>query len=326
MKRRPIETRLLLLLFVSFHSNVVVTTAFDQNRKEGSSNNAGDGAFGPQSHVLVRVENYRYETKKSNGHILKSNSKHSGTDVELKMVLSQELHEEPITTKTLNGNGDDDGGDDNHNRNSNKTGNDNTTPFSSTSTNTITTTIAYSNNSNNNNTFRRLSTRIWNRLDELDRMIVSSTLPLAALTFIIPLVATNDLFWVNQLGDALAVSAQSAVNMVYQMSFGLFSFLPSVTATLVSQHYANGDLEGTQSVIGQATMLAVLASSVVSSLLFFNPGRFLKAVLNGKESSDPPPKLFHDTLRVVVTDSPFHFFNITHTQMATQHWYCPSPF
>jgi hypothetical protein len=294
-----IRTILLLFLFLLFNSNVVVVTkAIDPTRREGSSSSSnggaggggGKGAFGPRSHMLVRVENYRYQTKqKTSGHILQSNSNsknnnnNNGTDVELKMVLSQELHEEPITTTTtLNSNGDDDGDDDH--RNLTESGNSKTTPWTSSATTTITTTISYNNHHHHhNNPLRRLYTRLWNRLDELDRMIVSSTLPLAALTCIVPLVATNDLFWVNQLGQALAVSAQSAANMVYQMSFGLFSFLPSVTATLVSQHYANGDMEKTQAVIGQATMLAVLASSMVSSMLFFKPNQFLGAVLKGTD-------------------------------------------
>ncbi|VEU37717.1 unnamed protein product [Pseudo-nitzschia multistriata] len=82
-----------------------------------------------------------------------------------------------------------------------------------------------------------LQQKIWNRLDAMDKMIVGNTLPLVGLTSIVPIVSSIDLFWVNQLGDALSVSAQSAANTVYQFSFGLFSFLPSVTATLSVSWY-----------------------------------------------------------------------------------------
>ena len=116
----------------------------------------------------------------------------------------------------------------------------------------------------------------------MDKMIVGSTLPLAGLTSIVPLVQSWDLFWVNQLGDTLAVSAQSAANMVYQFSFGLFSFLPSVTATLVSKNYANDDWERTQEIVCRALLFAATTSSVISMMIFANPRLFLGAVLKGK--------------------------------------------
>jgi Na+-driven multidrug efflux pump len=115
----------------------------------------------------------------------------------------------------------------------------------------------------------------------MDKMIISSTLPLAALTSIIPLVAGADLFWVNQLRDALAVSAQSAANLVYQFSFGLFSFLPSVTATLVSKHFANDDIDETQNVICQSLVFAVTLSTIAASVMFLHPTKFLGSVLKG---------------------------------------------
>jgi len=128
-----------------------------------------------------------------------------------------------------------------------------------------------------------LRKRLWNRLDAMDKTIVSSTLPLMALTSVIPLMQCADLFWVNQLGDTLAVSSQSAANMVYQFSFGLFSFLPSVTATLVSKNYANNDLYRMQDIACRAVAFAVIVSSIISMMLFTNPSRCLGAVLKGKQ-------------------------------------------
>lgn len=265
---------LVLLLLLLLATTLPTIQALKKEGSGGNSNNLKSSST--SSKVVLRVENYRYEAnKKSNGRAL---SLQNASDEDLKMVLAQELHEESVASF-----GDDDGGDDNNNNNnatehafSSASAAASATTTSTPSPTTITkTTITY------NNPLKRLYNRIWSRLDELDRMIVASTLPLAALTCIIPIVATNDLFWVNQLGDALAVSAQSASNMVYQMSFSIFSFLPAVTATLVSQHYANGDVEGTQDVIGQSVMLAVMATTITSALLFVHPGRFLGAILKG---------------------------------------------
>jgi hypothetical protein len=218
-------------------------------------------------------------------------------DKDLKMVLLQEIHEETTSNTSedrdnVNDNGatttassthGDDGDDHNNNSNStSKTASSSSSSFSTTTKKKIitTTSIQYS-------SYRRLWDRyVWNRVDEMDRMIVSSTLPLAALTSIIPLVAGADLFWVNQLRNALAVSAQSAANLVYQFSFGLFSFLPSVTATLVSKHFANDDLEGTQDVICQSLLFALTLSTIAASIMFLYPSKFLGSVLKGTNEKE----------------------------------------
>eukprot|EP00536_Pseudo-nitzschia_multiseries_P017789 jgi/Psemu1/226499/e_gw1.1815.9.1 len=116
-------------------------------------------------------------------------------------------------------------------------------------------------------------------MDAMDKMIMGSTLPLVGLTSIVPLVSTAELYWVNQLGDTLAVSAHSAANSVFQFSFGLFSFLPSVTATLVSKNYANNDMERTENTIITAFYFGLIACSVMSIAIFKNPSGFLGAVM-----------------------------------------------
>jgi len=121
--------------------------------------------------------------------------------------------------------------------------------------------------------------RFWNRLDAMDKMIVGNTLPLVGLTAIVPLCTGADLFWVNQLGDPLAVAAQSASNTVYGFAFGLFSFLPSVTATLVSKNYASNDLEETENIIITAFYFGLMACTVMSVAIFTNPSRYLGAVV-----------------------------------------------
>ncbi len=124
--------------------------------------------------------------------------------------------------------------------------------------------------------------RLFNRLDGMDRMIFQNTLPLLGVASIAPILQSNDLFWVNQLGDTLAVSAQSAANTLYQFSFGLISFIPSVTATLVSKNYANNDLEKTESTLTTGLIFGFTTSFVISMMIFANPRRYLGSVLKGE--------------------------------------------
>lgn len=208
--------------------------------------------FRPRSHVVLRVENYHYEPNKKN----------EG----LKMVLLQEVHEE--TTHGTAPEGDDDM------TNFNDDG-ANPSSITKTSIKTTTTQLTFPNS-------------LWNRwlirLDEMDKLIIKSTLPLAAVFSIIPIVLFADLFWVNQLGDSLAVAGQSAANSVYQFAFGLLSFLPTVTATLVSKNHAKGDVEGTQDAIAQALVISFAISLTGTILLLSSPSRFLSFVrVKGKE-------------------------------------------
>jgi hypothetical protein len=186
--------------FIVSRSGIVLVAALDQTKKESS------GFARPRSQVVLRVENYRYESKRAGN----ANNYYNNNQEELKMVLLQEMHEESMSD-----------GDDG----------DNSTETKLTYNTTITTTsIRY-------NPLRRLWARVWNRLDEMDRMIVTSTLPLAALISIVPIVAGADLFWVNQLGDALAVSAQSAANLVYQFSV---RHRQQLTTTRLLQSFCRG--------------------------------------------------------------------------------------
>ena len=124
------------------------------------------------------------------------------------------------------------------------------------------------------------------RFDELDLRILRIALPLMTTFAINPVVAAFNLFWVNQLGDALAVSGQSAANQMFGSMFMLFSFLPSVTATLVSKNFAKGDFEGTQNAVCQALTLGFFISALGSSILFFNPSRVLRSIMTGKQTPE----------------------------------------
>ena len=121
----------------------------------------------------------------------------------------------------------------------------------------------------------------WLQTTDLDRQIFATTLPLSAIFAIIPLASTISLFWVNRLGSTLSVAGQAAANQVYSSAFWLFSFLPSVTATLVSKTHASGNLQGTQDAVSQAFLFALLISMLGASFMFFFPDKALASILKG---------------------------------------------
>jgi hypothetical protein len=124
--------------------------------------------------------------------------------------------------------------------------------------------------------------RFWTGFDAMNKEIFATALPLSAVFAIIPFAGALDLFWVNRLGDALAVAGQAAANQVYNSAFWLFAFLPMVTATLVSKSHASGDIEKTQEAVGQALLFAVFISLAGTSLMFLNPAKALSSILKGK--------------------------------------------
>jgi Na+-driven multidrug efflux pump len=97
------------------------------------------------------------------------------------------------------------------------------------------------------------------------------------------LIGAVDLFWVNRMGNPLAVAGQAAANQVFSSAFWFVSFLPSITATLVSKQHASGDKEGTQDAICQALFVGFFIALIGTPLMFFNPDRALSAVLTGKD-------------------------------------------
>ena len=93
---------------------------------------------------------------------------------------------------------------------------------------------------------------IWPRMDELDKRMIKIALPCIANFAINPLIGAVDLFWVNRMGNALAVAGQAAANQVFSSAFWIVSVLPSVTATLVSKANARGDMDEVQDAVSQA--------------------------------------------------------------------------
>ena len=68
---------------------------------------------------------------------------------------------------------------------------------------------------------------IWPSFDALDDRLMKIALPCMLNFAINPLIGAVDLFWVNRMGNALAVAGQSAANQVFNSAFWLASFLPS---------------------------------------------------------------------------------------------------
>lgn len=81
---------------------------------------------------------------------------------------------------------------------------------------------SYDNNNNN-----RTQIGNWPCFDELDKELIRISLPVIGNYAINPMIGAVDLFWVNRMGNALAVAGQAAANQVFSSAFWFTSFLPS---------------------------------------------------------------------------------------------------
>jgi multidrug resistance protein, MATE family len=120
---------------------------------------------------------------------------------------------------------------------------------------------------------------LWPCGDELDKELIKISLPVIGNYAISPLIGAVDLFWVNRMGNALAVAGQAASNQVFSSAFWFVSFLPSVTATLVSKQHARGDQEGTQDAVCQALFVGFFIALIGTPAMFLNPDWALSSVL-----------------------------------------------
>eukprot|EP00529_Nitzschia_sp_RCC80_P012114 CAMPEP_0113487862 /NCGR_PEP_ID=MMETSP0014_2-20120614/25722_1 /TAXON_ID=2857 /ORGANISM="Nitzschia sp." /LENGTH=571 /DNA_ID=CAMNT_0000381561 /DNA_START=50 /DNA_END=1762 /DNA_ORIENTATION=+ /assembly_acc=CAM_ASM_000159 len=119
----------------------------------------------------------------------------------------------------------------------------------------------------------------WPCMDDMDKELIRISLPVIGNYAIGPLIGAVDLFWVNRMGNALAVAGQAAANQVFSSAFWFVSFLPSVTATLVSKAYAQGDKKQTQDAICQALFVGFFIALVGTPAMFFYPDKALSSVL-----------------------------------------------
>eukprot|EP00804_Cyclotella_cryptica_P001997 CCRYP_007443-RD/>CCRYP_007443-RD protein AED:0.18 eAED:0.18 QI:351/0.85/0.87/1/0.42/0.5/8/4815/582 len=120
---------------------------------------------------------------------------------------------------------------------------------------------------------------IWPQFDDLDKRMIKIALPCIANFAINPLIGAVDLFWVNRMGNALAVAGQAAANQVFSSAFWVVSFLPSVTATLVSKANAQGNKEELQDAVSQALVVGFYVSLVGTFLMLRFPEKVLSSVL-----------------------------------------------
>lgn len=120
---------------------------------------------------------------------------------------------------------------------------------------------------------------MWPRMDALDKRLIKISLPVIANFAINPLIGAVDLFWVNRMGNALAVAGQAAANQVFNSVFWITSFLPSVTATLISKENASGNKEGITDAVCQALFVGIFMALTSSILMFHNPDKVLSSVL-----------------------------------------------
>lgn len=120
---------------------------------------------------------------------------------------------------------------------------------------------------------------MWPQFDDLDKRMMKIALPCIANFAINPLIGAVDLFWVNRMSNALAVAGQAAANQVFSSAFWIVSFLPSVTATLVSKANAKGDEEEVQDAVSQALVVGFYVSLLGSLLMLRYPNQVLSSVL-----------------------------------------------
>lgn len=127
--------------------------------------------------------------------------------------------------------------------------------------------------------------RRWPCGDALDKRLIAIALPCVANFAINPLVGAIDLFWINRMGNTLAVAGQAAANQIFSSLFWMTSFLPSITATLVAKQSAKGSEEGMQDAVCQALVVSIGIAILGSLLILAQPDRLLSGVLKDGASA-----------------------------------------
>ena len=100
--------------------------------------------------------------------------------------------------------------------------------------------------------------------DELDRRIGSLALPAVLNFLILPITQSVDLFFIGQLGSALAIAGQAAANQVFSTAAWTVSVIPVVTTPRVAKARAANDEAEVQAAVGEAIFIAVVLSASVA--------------------------------------------------------------
>ncbi|GAX17182.1 hypothetical protein FisN_10Lh029 [Fistulifera solaris] len=116
--------------------------------------------------------------------------------------------------------------------------------------------------------------------DDLDKRLLKISLPVIANFAISPLIGAVDFFWVNRMGNPLAVAGQAAANQVFNSIFWIASFLPSITAILISKENARGNKEGVRDAVCQAIFVGILFAVFSTTLMMAFPEKVLSSVLD----------------------------------------------
>ncbi len=116
--------------------------------------------------------------------------------------------------------------------------------------------------------------------DDLDKRLLKISLPVIANFAISPLIGAVDFFWVNRMGNPLAVAGQAAANQVFNSIFWIASFLPSITAILISKENARGNKEGVRDAVCQAIFVGIIFAVFSTTLMVAFPEKVLSSVLD----------------------------------------------
>eukprot|EP00537_Pseudo-nitzschia_pungens_P008205 CAMPEP_0172363184 /NCGR_PEP_ID=MMETSP1060-20121228/6614_1 /TAXON_ID=37318 /ORGANISM="Pseudo-nitzschia pungens, Strain cf. cingulata" /LENGTH=656 /DNA_ID=CAMNT_0013085871 /DNA_START=264 /DNA_END=2234 /DNA_ORIENTATION=+ len=149
-----------------------------------------------------------------------------------------------------------------------------------------------SNSNSNSNTESTISKKIARRRkrdrfikalpfqrDELDKLILKTSVPAVMNLMVVPLVNSVDTFWVGRLGVAMALAGQSAANQACFTLFFLIAFLPNMTAPLVSSAISSGDEKQARERVCESLFLCTVLGAIGTAALVIFPRQILTALL-----------------------------------------------
>ena len=117
------------------------------------------------------------------------------------------------------------------------------------------------------------------RMDALDKNILGTAVPSMINMAVVPLVNAVDTFWVGRMGVALALAGQAAANSAFFTLYFLVAFLPTITAPMVAEAVASGDMEAAQERVCESLFLCNLFGGLGTILLVVFPRVGLRMVL-----------------------------------------------
>ena len=116
--------------------------------------------------------------------------------------------------------------------------------------------------------------------DDVDKQILSSSLPSMVNMAVVPLVNAVDTFWVGRLGVALALADQADANQAFFMFYFFVSVLPTITAPMVAKAVGSGDVVEAEKQVNQALFLSNLLGAIGTTMLVGFPRLSLELILS----------------------------------------------